>query len=331
MARLGYTEREFIDQVVAKYLAKGNPFSVLEFPDDAFDFIPFAPRIIASVDASSIKNVRLPWRSLEDAAWSIVSGAVSDHVVKGSLPAYALVSIGLSKAMENTQAEEIVKGLAGAFSYYGVKWVGGDTNSSDDPWVSVTLIGFTTAKKPPSRKKARPGDAVIVTGRYGAMGFVVVKGFEAASSQDWVIKYTRRPVTERRLAIVVSANYKFIHASMDVSDGLGYTLLEISRLSNVGIRITRPPQIYNEVLEYCGSRLDCVYELSLNGGEEYGGVLVVGKSYMKNVIEDLESYNIPFEVVGEITEGYGLRVEGVEGLKIYYWDQLGDYKIIELV
>ncbi|AFK51681.1 AIR synthase related protein domain protein [Thermogladius calderae 1633] len=319
------TERLFIEGVLRNYLGKRPPFSRLGFPDDAVDFLPLAPRIVVSVDASSIASVKLPWRSLGDAAWAIATGAVSDHIAKGSRPAYALVSLGLSPDLDLSEAKAIVRGLSEAFNYYGVSWVGGDTNSSRDPWISVTMIGFTTAKRPPPRSGARPGDAVVVTGRYGAMGYVALRGVEEASRTTWVVEKTRRPLVDVRVGTVIALNYKSIHASMDVSDGLGFTIMEISRLSGVGFRVEKPPLVFKEVYELCEGRLQCLYELSLNGGEEYGVVMTVSKEGLGNVVEDLESYGVEYEVIGEVVEGSGLKLEGVNKVAIYGWDQFGGY------
>jgi len=319
------SEKSFIEGVLAKYLAGKPALSHLEFPDDASDFIPLAPRTVVSVDASSIASVKLPWRSMGDAAWSIASGAVSDHVAKASRPAYAFVSMGLAPDMSVEEAESILEGLNQAFTHYGVKWLGGDTNRSGDPWISVTIVGFTTAKKPPSRRGAREGDILVVTGRYGAMGYAVARGFNEAARQTWVVENTRRPLVDLRVGTVIALNYKSVHASMDVSDGLGYTLLEVARSSNVGLKIRRPPLLYKEVYEVCDGKLECLYELALNGGEEYGVVMAVDKDGLKKVLEDLDSYGIEYEVVGEVSSGGGLTVEGLASTRIYRWDQFAGY------
>lgn len=249
-----------------------------------------------------MKSLKLPWRTFNDLGWAILTGSISDIVSKGGIPYACMISLGLPLNMKLEELEEMVLGLEETANYYGVRILGGDTNSSSEAWVSVVTIGFTTAKKPPSRKGLEPGDSIIVTGIYGAMGYVAKHGIEHSMNKEWVVKYTKKPTTRLELGYLISNNYKAISASMDVSDGLGYTLETLSSLSNRGIQIEKPPLTPPQLLEHCNNDPKCLLDYALIGGEEYGVVMGVKSQWLNNVIRELEYYEIPYSIIGRVID-----------------------------
>mgnify|MGYP001772909475 CR=1 FL=1 len=294
------TEEEIIGIITSRIPSEPGRGEYLKHPDDARDLLPRAPRILFSMDAYSIKSLKLPWRTYSDIGWSAITGAVSDIIAKGGKPYACMMALGLPRSMELRLLEELLDGMVDASKYYGVRILGGDTNSSGEEWISISAIGFTTAKIPPSRSGLKPGDIVVATGVYGAMGYVVKHGFEDSSREQWVITYTKRPKARVELGYVVESNYRVLTASMDVSDGLGYTLSELSKLSGFGIKLTDPPKVPSNLVDICGNRVDCIIEYSLIGGEEYGVVMGVKPEGVRSVIRDLEYFNVDYSIIGTV-------------------------------
>ncbi len=315
-------EKRVIEEIISKYIAKPFFDEHLGFPNDARDLLPMAPRILFSIDGYSLSRAKLPWRSYSDLGYSAIVGAVSDHLVKGGFPRDIMVSIGFPPDTSIDVFKEFFEGIGEALNEYGLRLLGGDLNVSNDPWIDVAVLSYTSAKKPPGRCCGFVGDKVIVTGLYGAMGYVVLHGFEEASRVEWVVENTRRPHIYPGLAVVVSMNYRVIHASMDVSDGLGYTLLELARLMNHGIELHGFPKYYRGVEELCRDDL-CMLKYLLNGGEEYGAVLFVDKNMYEYVLDYLYKLEIPATVVGEVVDKSPhiyYRGETIDDLVIE-WDQ----------
>ncbi|OYT39201.1 MAG: thiamine-monophosphate kinase [Desulfurococcales archaeon ex4484_58] len=273
-------EKRIIREIISKYISKPSWDEHLGLLDDARDFLPIAPRILFSIDGYSLEKAMLPWRNYRDIGWCIVVGGISDHIVKGGIPREIMVSIGLPSDTLVDDLVELFNGIREAVEQYNLRLLGGDLNESKTPWISVSVISYTSAKKPPSRCCGSPGDKVVVTGYYGAMGYVVLHGLEEASGKGWVVKYTRRPIVYLETAIIIASNYRVIHSSMDVSDGLGSTLLELIRVSGKGIVLEDKPFYYNELDEECGSDEECLWRHILNGGEEYGSVLIIDRNYV---------------------------------------------------
>ncbi|MEM0004674.1 MAG: thiamine-phosphate kinase [Desulfurococcaceae archaeon] len=294
------TEEDVVQLITEKIVNGPGVGEYLKHPDDARDLLPKAPRILLSMDAYSIESLMLPWRTRFDLGWASLTGAISDIVAKGGIPYACMIALGLPKTMRVESLEELLDGIYEASKYYGVKILGGDTNSSIEEWIAVSVIGFTTAKTPPSRRGLKPGDIIVATGIYGAMGYVVKHGFEKSMKEPWVVTYTKRPKVKVEQGYVIESNYRFITASMDVSDGLGYTLNELSKLSGYGLKLTNPPKTPEKIIEICDNSVECIMEYALIGGEEYGVVIGIKPEGFKNVVKELEYFNVDYATIGVV-------------------------------
>ena len=329
--KLGEIGEDELVEIIIKYLDPPKPYEFLPPGDDARDFLPSGPKLVFSSDAYSFSSLKLPWRTWRDVGWAGVVGCISDHFSKGSIPYVAMISLGLSSAMRLADFIDLIEGVREALSTYNIVYAGGDLNSSKDPWISTSVIGYTTAKKPPRRGGARPGDKILVTGLYGAMGIISLDGIGEASKHEWIIEATRRPRPRFETSIVVANYYRWINASMDVSDGLSYTLHVMAREAGLSVRLTSPPRHFSGLKEYCRGREDperCVIERCLAGGEEYGVVLAINKKYVGEITEMLENYCVPYAIIGEFIESNtpGEIFWRGEKIRIIRWDQFLGWK-----
>ncbi len=315
-------EEYVIKKIIKPHLSPPEPGESLGPLDDVRDLIPHGPRLTFSVDGSNIASLKLEWRTYADVGWAALTGALSDHVVKGSHPHAVMVALGVSPNTHISSLKDLIAGIYAAVKHYGVRYMGGDLNSSVTEWIAVSVIGYTSAKRLPRRDGAKPGDKIIVTGKYGAMGMVATGRADLVKYFPWIEGETKRPIISIDLAEIVAANYRWIHASMDVSDGLGYTVITISRDSRVKSILKRPPVIHAGVLEYCGEDVKCIWDLALNGGEEYGGVFYVDPGGVEQFTQQLSEAGIPYRIVGEAVEGEpGLVIEDYPDARIKRWDQ----------
>ncbi len=326
-----FSEEEIVEHIL-KYVSKPVFGERLGVGDDARDILVHAQRILFSIDGYSLESAMLPWRSLSDVGWCLVSSIVSDIVSKGGFPYGLMLSIGVPRDWGLDVIDELYSGVLDACREYRCRLLGGDTNLSDKPWASIACIGFTSSAYPPSRSGARPGDTVIATGLYGCMGVVVFDGVEEASRLEWVVDCTRRPTVLTRLAYIISSYSKTIHASMDVSDGLGYTLYTIARSSKVSIVIDNLPKHHSSLREYCRDDIECIVKRVFNGGEEYGVVLVVDSNRVDDLVKDLELYDIPYSIIGKVSREKHeppYIIAWHKPLEIYRWDQLSGWTKIQ--
>ena len=321
-------EEEVVDIIAKKAVSKPGHGEYLFYPEDARDVLPRGPRIIYSIDAYSVKSLKLPWRDYSDVGWSALVGAISDVITKGGVPHACLIALGLPRDMNLADLENLISGMQEASQAYGVRILGGDTNESSDAWIAVSVIGFTTAKMPPSRRGLKEGDVIIVTGLYGAMGYVAKHGIEASSKLEWVVNHTKRPQISSEISSVIENYYKVISATMDVSDGLGYTLSVMSRLSGVAIQIENPPKVFKELADLCADNVKCLLEYALAGGEEYGVVMGVKPDFVKAITSELDYFEVPYAVVGKAISGQpGIYYQG-QALPVTRYDQFRGWSVL---
>ncbi|MET1159562.1 MAG: thiamine-phosphate kinase [Thermoprotei archaeon] len=319
-------EKKIIEEIIAKYITSPSWEEHLEPLDDARDILPAGPRILFSIDGYSLEKAKLPWRGMSDLGWCSIVGAISDHIAKTGIPRDVVISLGLPRDTPVDDLIDFMNGVREAIQYYNLRLLGGDLNESREPWVSVAVIGYTSAKKPPGRCCGKPGDLVIVTGVYGAMGYVVLRGIEDAAKEKWVVEATRRPKPYVETAVVLSSYYKSVHASMDVSDGLGYTLLELARRMGKGIVLTEKPRYHGELDKICDSE-NCIWKHILNGGEEYGVVAIVSPQHAETIYEYLLKLEVPAQIIGRVEDKpphLYLGDQVVDDL-ISVWDQFKEW------
>jgi len=93
--------------------------------------------------------------------------SVSDICAMGGNPLYALVNIAFPKKTPQKYIDTIFKGLLAEAAKYKTDIIGGDTISSAQIVITVTVIGKVEKGKALLRKHAKPGDTLYVTGTLG--------------------------------------------------------------------------------------------------------------------------------------------------------------------
>ncbi len=208
--------------------------------------------------------------------WKAVVSTVSDFAAKGVTPRGLVVAVGLPSATSKKQLRMIGRGLRAASREYNCPIAGGDTSESDMLVIDVAGFGWTRPRDIIRRDSARPGDIVAVTGKFGnpAAGLrLLLSGKSRIGSSQKLIRAVTRPKARLREGLRLSKT-GLVTSSMDSSDGLGWSLNEIARLSKVGIRIDHVP-VSKEAREYAEKNRISPEKLALYGGEEYELVLTI--------------------------------------------------------
>jgi len=226
-----------------------------------------------------------PGMSLSQAARKAVVMNVSDLAAKGVKPIAALASVGVPRNLSKRDIEQIGEGLNQGAREYGAYVLGGDTSEASDLIISCAAFGIGEEKHIILRSGAKPGDIVGVTGPFGktAAGLRIMLQNLSASSKirKTLVDSVLMPRARLNEGLAL-AETGAVTASIDSSDGLAWSLHEISRASHVGFQIDRLP-----IAEEAGQlarmhKLDPI-ELSLYGGEEYELVVTVKPTLWKKV------------------------------------------------
>ncbi|MGC8936149.1 MAG: thiamine-phosphate kinase [Candidatus Methanomethylicaceae archaeon] len=228
---------------------------------------------------------------------------ISDLAAKGARPSAFLFSLGLPRSFPVMSLRGIISGISSAAKDYGVQVLGGDVGEAKDLIISGFAVGF--AKNLVKRSGASPGDIVAVTGEFGntaAAYKILLEGLKAPPSLKKKIcrsVYEPRARTPLGAALAESGA---ITSSMDSSDGLAFTLNELSRSSKVSFRISCLP-ISKEALEFASIHKISPEDLALYGGEEYELVVTVSPGKWKDAIRVAEAAGGALIRIGEVLPG----------------------------
>lgn len=168
-----------------------------------------------------------------DVAWKLVASNLSDLAAKGALPIGVLLGFMLG---DDDWDRAFAAGLEKVLGHYGVALLGGDTvsNRGDKRALGLTALGIVTNSPVPSRAGAQVGDILYVTGTLGdaLAGFELIDaGFdEVGPLADAFNRPQPRLAEGQTLA-------PFVHAMMDISDGLLIDAERMATASRIGIEI----------------------------------------------------------------------------------------------
>jgi len=255
-----------------------------------------------------------PGMSLRQAARKAVIMNVSDFAAKGVKPLALLVSLGLPRDLKEGDVREIGAGLNDGAREYDTYIIGGDTNEASDLIISCSLLGLSNKKKLVRRGGARPGDIVAVTGEFGktAAGLkILLEGLSASETVERALKEAVLLPKARLKEGLALSGTGGLTASIDSSDGLAWSLYELSEASNVGFIINNVPVAW-EAAEFAKAHDLDPLELSLYGGEEYELVVTVKSELWEKAKKAVEGVGASLTKIGVATEEkeINLRIDG---------------------
>lgn len=239
-----------------------------------------------------------------------ICGTVNDLSCMGAKPLYLTCSFVIEEGYPMDKLEEIAAAMEKTAKECGVEMVAGDTKVAgkgqvDGVFITTTGVGEVIEGVETSGAKAKPGDAIIVTGDIGRHGCTILLarndfGIDADVTSDCAPLWgTVKAITDAD---------KDVHVIRDATrGGVGTVLYEIAGQSNVGIEINREYiPVQPEVKGVCGMLgLEPLY-LACEGR------LVVFTSGEKAdaVVEAIKStpYGKEAKIIGRVTEENAGRV-----------------------
>ena len=210
-------------------LAQQNDAALLELP---------AGRVVMSTDAFVVSPLFFPGGDIGKLA---VHGTVNDLAMAGARPLYLTASFILEEGFALRDLARIVESMAAAAREAEVLIVAGDTKvvergKGDGVFVTTAGVGVVPpGVTPPGGQRARPGDAVLVSGYIGDHGMAILSCRRGLEFESPILSDTA-PLGG--LVGAMTAAVPDIHVLRDPTrGGLATTLNEIATQSSVGIRI----------------------------------------------------------------------------------------------
>lgn len=227
-----------------------------------------------------------------DLGFKAVMVNVSDVVASGAEPKYLTVSLSLPSNVKEDFVEEFYNGCKKACGN-DVQIVGGDITGSDKIYISICAIGKTLGRNISSRKNAKIGQKVIVSGIHGSSSAGLKLLLEGKNSPEKFIKSHINPVAQVEFGKKISTTVKEPYAMMDTSDGLIDGLSTIANESGVLLDIDFDKIPYDKDIEQFENWQDLV----LFGGEDYQILATVPQNFQGG-----------FEI-GVVKEGLGVNLK----------------------
>ncbi len=287
----------------------GDDVSAVKLPDGKVAVLK-TDMLVGSTDIP-------PGMTMRQVARKAVVANVSDLAAKGARPLAGLVALGLPATLTRKDVQGIAAGLSGAAREYQFPLVGGDTNESNDLTISIALFSIARKGQLVLRSGARVGDIVAVSGEFGSasagLKALLQHKVRPARLPRALYQAVYNPRAELDVGLRLGASGA-LTASIDSSDGLAWSLHELSRASGVGIRIDHVP-VSKAAEEFSARHRYRARDLALYGGEEYCLVVTVKPEKFRIAQKAARGKLRPIGAVTSKSTGVRLRLAG-EDVKV---------------
>jgi len=246
------------------------------------------------------RHFRRDWVDAADVGHRAAAQNLSDINAMGGRASSLTVGLAAPGDLPAQWVLDFARGFAEECAEVGASVVGGDLTRADQLVIAVTVLGACTVS-PVLRSGAEPGDVLALTGRQGwAAGGLAVLGRGFRSPRVLVEAYRRPapPYDAGPVAAEAGAT-----SMIDISDGLLAEARHVADASGVAIDVRADAFEVPEPLVAVGSAL---------GADPLGFILGGGDDHA--LLATFPEGAVPdgWQVVGAVTEGSGVTVDGGE-------------------
>ena len=269
-------------------------------------------RIVVKVDTLVQSTDIPPKMKFADTARKSVVACISDFASKSVKPEFGIISLNLPKSISRSEVCEIANGLKTGSKEFRIKILGGDTNEGAELVFHVCIFG--KSDKIVTRKGAKLGDSIFVTGPFGYTSAGLKILLDKRKGKTNFVKKAVRSVFKPNPRLefgLRSRNY--FSSSMDSSDGLSTTLNEMASQSNQKFIIDKIPagkDLYNFAKQNKINPMNLIF----HGGEEYEFVFTVPKKFKSSIQKISSQLKTPIIEIGHVLNGKGVYVKRDENL-----------------
>lgn len=257
----------WIRTFVAPFHTPAAPFGP---GDDAAVVRPPGRALCVTTDAL-VEGVHFSrsYATLADVGYKALAVNLSDLAAMGATPDWFVCCLATPRRFSRSQVKDVAHGMSLAARRYRIRLIGGNFSASRELSVTITAAGTFRHRRWMTRKGARAGDWLYVSGELGEarLGLELLrKGQRGPAARRQL-----RPTPRLRLGIVASG---YARAAIDVSDGFAQDLSHVCVASSIGaeVDVARLP-IGRSLKKTLPPRKQI--EFALAGGEDYELILAV--------------------------------------------------------
>lgn len=287
--------------------------TILSVGDDAAVIDNFGKQTVITTDML-LEGIHfdMMYTPLKHLGYKSVAVNLSDIYAMGATPTHITVSLGISNRFSVEALDELYEGIYAACEKYNVDLVGGDTCSSLKGLViSITAIGEVTPDKFVTRKGAKKGDLICVSGDLGAayLGLQLLErerriylehpGVQPdLQNKSYIVGRILKPEPRADIVTWLQENEIVPTSMIDVSDGLSSEIKHICKQSRLGCilyeeKIPIHPETKEMAFEFKIDPTTC----ALSGGEDYELLFTINQEDYEKITR-----NEQISVIGYMTE-----------------------------
>ena len=265
--------------------------------DDAGLFSSKKTDLIFSTDVSNA-DIHFPKTLAPDLiAYRACSVAASDIPACGGTLKWLSISL-VTPSKEINWLKEFARGLKLFTKTYKIPIIGGDLSKGKNCSVSVGVCGEVNHKQFLSRKGAKVGDSIYVSGVLGLakLGLEIIKSKKTNLTTD-ENKYVKKFLKPKVHTLLGKNLRNIANSCIDISDGLLGDLDHICQQSKRGAKINI------DLIPYEGS-----YKDALTWGDDYELCFTVPQKKEHKLNQICEKLKIKKFKIGKITYEKGIKI-----------------------
>ena len=218
-------------------LAPASPGGVL---NDAAVIEVGGVRLAFTTDSFVVSPIRFPGGDIGELAGN---GTVNDLAMMGAVPVALSLAYVIEEGLPLEELRAVTMSAAAAARKAGAQIVTGDTKvvgrgAADRLFVNTAGIGLAREGVAPAADRARPGDAVILSGEIGLHGVAIMSVREGLEFEVEIQSDTQ---SLAGLVAAITAVEPDVHVLRDPTrGGLSSALNEIAQASGVGMVLDEP-------------------------------------------------------------------------------------------
>jgi thiamine-monophosphate kinase len=224
------------EKAVISLLLEGTKTAAAVGPGDDAAVVDIGSQyLVISTDVVS-RASHLPKGMTEwQIGWFAAAVNFSDIAAMGARPVGLVMAHVLPRDMPFEDLKRISQGVRDCCTFVGADLLGGDTKEGEEMVITGTAIGLVDKDRVLLRRGACEGDLLAVTGPMGsaAAGYTAIKrGIYAPRSVKALLE--PQPRTKEGMKLSSSG---WVTSCMDITDGLAYSIGELSKQSGIGFEV----------------------------------------------------------------------------------------------
>lgn len=271
--------------------------------------IPPGMNLLVSTDTLVSGIHFLPEWDAYDIACKAVMVNVSDMAAMAAEPCWLTLALTLPN-LDPQWLQAFSKGLQDSLMPYRIALIGGDTTKGPLS-ITLTIMGLVPEGNAVTRKGAKPGDVIWVSGELGEAALAVKwldKEDAPESEKEQLMNKLLHPTPRIDLTHYLRS---YATSAIDISDGLSADLNHICEESRVGACLDQGAiPIAPLLTKHLGKE---ALDLALAGGDDYELCFTVPQARCDALIDELKKNKLVCYPIGTIEEELGLRIKRVDG------------------